>query len=134
MNSHRWLAFMLRAIGLAAMLAVVPVFMPHAWMDAIHAALGLGELPRLPVIVYLSRSLSAMYVFHGGMLWLIAGNLKQYAPLVTYTGVAFVAFGLVALWIDISAGLPWFWIAAEGPFAIAFGAAVLWVQRGIREN
>ena len=107
MNGERMLVLLLRAIAVAASLAVVPVFMPHAWMDACHRGLGLGPLPETPVIVYLTRSLSAMYVFHGGLLWLVAGDLRRYAPLVTYLAAAFTAFGLVTLWIDVHAGLPW---------------------------
>jgi len=131
-RSERILAAALRVIGFSAMLAVVPVFMPHAWMDACHRALGLGPLPELPVIVYLSRSLSAMYVFHGGLLWVAAGDLRRYSVIVTYLGLAFLGFGAVSLWIDVHAGMPWFWIAAEGPFALAFGLVILVLQRRMK--
>jgi hypothetical protein len=128
-KADRALAILLRCIAAAAVLAVVPVFMPHAWMDACHRWLGLGELPERPVIAYLTRSLSAMYVFHGGLLWLVARDVRRYAALVTYLGAAFMAFGAVSLWIDARAGLPWFWIASEGPFGLVLGPAVLLLQR-----
>jgi hypothetical protein len=124
----------LKFIGLAAMLAVVPVFMPHAWMDECHARMGLGTLPEWPIIVYLTRSLSAMYAVHGGLLWLVANDLRRYAPIVTYLGLAFIGFGAASLWIDMRAGLPEFWIASEGPFAILFGLAVLVLQRGLKKE
>lgn len=124
MKPERMLVVLLRAIAVAAALAVVPVFMPHAWMDACHRWLGLGPLPEKPVIVYLTRSLSAMYVFHGGLLWIVAGDVRRYAALVTYLAAAFTAFGIVTLWIDVHAGLPWPWVASEGPLGIAFGVAM----------
>ena len=131
MKGERMLVLLLRAIAVAAALAVVPVFMPHRWMDACHRWLGLGSLDELPVIVYLTRSLSAMYVFHAGVLWVVARDVRRYAAMVTYLAAAFVAFGIVMLWIDIHARLPWPWIAVEGPLAIAFGVAILILQRKV---
>jgi len=131
MKGERMLVLLLRAIAVAAALAVVPVFMPHRWMDTCHRWLGLGSLPELPVIVYLTRSLSAVYVFHAGVLWVVARDVRRYAALVTYLAAAFIAFGSVTLWIDIRAGLPWPWIAGEGPLGIAFGLAMLILQRKV---
>jgi hypothetical protein len=131
MKGERALVLLLRGIAVAAALAVVPVFMPHRWMDECHRWLGLGELPELPVIVYLTRSLSAVYVFHAGVLWIVAGDVRRYAALVTYLAAAFFTFGVVTLWIDIHAGLPWPWIAVEGPLGMVFGLATLILQRKI---
>jgi hypothetical protein len=131
MKSERILVGVLRGIGIAAMLAIVPVFMPHAWMDQIHDWLGLGELPRLPVVVYLTRSLSALYVFHGVVLWFIADDVRRNSRLVTVVGLCFLGFGVVLLWIDVHAGLPWYWIALEGPASLFFGAIILVLQRRI---
>jgi hypothetical protein len=127
-GAERILAAILRFVGAMALLAVVPVFMPHAWMDGCHDALGLGTLPETPIIVYLTRSLSALYAFHGGLMWLVAADLRRYAAVVTYFGCAFLTFGAVILWIDFHAGLPWAWIACEGPFLICYGLAILVLQ------
>lgn len=123
-GAERALVIIVRGIAAAATLALVPVFMPHAWMDACHRMLGLGTLPELPVIVYLTRSLSALYAFHAVVLWVAAADVRRYAGMITYLALAFVAFGAVTLWIDVHASLPWFWIVAEGPFSIVLGAAM----------
>ncbi len=130
-NAECMLVSLLRAIAVLDALAVVAVFMPHAWMDTGHRWLGLGPLPEMPIIVYLTRSLSAMYAFHGGLLWLAARDVRRYAALITYTALACAVFGAVLIWIDLSAGLPWFWRTGEGPFFIAVGLAVLALQRGV---
>ena len=129
MNAEKKLVILLRAIAVAASLAVVPVFMPHAWMNACHGWLGLGALPETPIIAYLTRSLSAMYVFHGGLLWIASQDVRRHAAIVAYVAMALTIFGVVMLWIDIRARLPWFWIVGEGPLTMALGAAMLVAQR-----
>lgn len=129
LRPERILVLMLSMIAAVSMLAAVPVVMPHHAMDACHRALGMGDLPAMPVIVYLTRSVSALYVFHGGLLWLVARDPRRYASLITYLGLAFVVFGIVSLGIDIHARLPWFWIAVEGPLLVVIGLAILGLQR-----
>ena len=133
-NAERILVILLRIIAVAASLAVVPVFMPHAWMDACHHWLGLGTLPETPIIVYLTRSLSAMYAFHAGLLWIVSRDVRRYAAIITYVAMALMVFGAVMLWIDIRAGLPWFWIAGEGPFTFGMGLAILVLQRRVASS
>ena len=128
-RAERILVILLRAIAVAASLALVPVFMPHAWMDAIHCWLGLGTLPETPIIVYLTRSLSAMYAFHAGLLWIVSRDVRRYAALIVYVGLALVVFGAIMLWIDIRAGLPVYWIVGEGPFTSGMGLVLLRLQR-----
>lgn len=124
------LVLLLRAIAVAASLAIVPVFMPHAWMDACHDWLGLGSLPETPIIAYLTRSLSAMYAFHAGLLWIASRDVRRYAAIITYISLALVIFGAIMLWVDVRAGLPWFWIASEGPLTVGMGLAMLLLQTG----
>jgi hypothetical protein len=130
-RAERILVVLLRAIAVLDSLAIVPVFMPHAWMDTGHRWLGLGTLPGTPIIVYLTRSLSAMYAFHAGLLWIASRNVRHYAALITYVALACVVFGTVVVWIDLRARLPWLWIAGEGPFFIGVGLAMLVLQRNI---
>ena len=55
-------AFLLRCLlvfnGVMVLLALPAVFMPTAWMDYFHRDLGLGPLPRGPIVEYLTRSIS----------------------------------------------------------------------------
>ena len=99
--------------------------MPHAWMDACHRGLGLGALPELPILIYLTRSLSALYAAQAALLWLVSGDVRRYGPVVFYVGVAFLVFGAVVLGIDYHAGLPWFWILGEGPVLMLIGFLIL---------
>ncbi len=73
MRTEKILAVVLRVTAGVLLLALAPVFFPQAWMAAINQAAGLGELPDTAIVGYLTRSLSAMYAFHGAGALRIAG-------------------------------------------------------------
>lgn len=122
---ERWLAVLLWAMGVLLLSALVPAFMPFAWMQHIHRELGLGELPHLPITVYLTRSLSLLYAVHGGLLIYVAIDVRRHLPVVKCLGWLAVAFGALMLAIDLAAGLPWPWVLAEGPFIAITGGVVV---------
>jgi hypothetical protein len=122
---ERVLRFLLRYIGTVSLLALVAVFMPYAWMDAIHRALGMGKLPAEPVVGYLARSISLFYALMGGLLLLCSFDLKRHRLVLCYLGAAFAFFGAVMWGVDFIEGMPDYWKHGEGPFVIAFGIVVL---------
>ena len=128
-KSDKVLVLLLRFLGVGSLLALVPVFMPFAWMAATHRWLGLGEMPAAPVVEYLARSLSAFYALVGALCLLVAADLDRYRPLVRSLGVAFALLGLVFLFIDLAAGMPWWWIAAEGPATVVVSAVLVVLAR-----
>ena len=107
------------------LLAALAVVLPTSWMAATHGWLGLGRFPESPLVEYLTRSLSALYVFHGGILLLTASDLARFAPLVRYLGNATLLVGAALLMIDLYAGLPAAWIAIEGPSVMLIGLAIV---------
>ena len=128
-RADKVLVLLLRFLGVGSLLALVPVFMPFAWMAATHRWLGLGEMPAAPVVEYLARSLSAFYALVGALCLLVAADLDRYRPLVRSLGVAFALLGLVFLFIDLAAGMPWWWTAAEGPATVVVSALLCVLAR-----
>jgi hypothetical protein len=122
--SERALRWVLRYLGLVSMLALVAVFMPYTWMDAIHRALGMGPLPSQPVVGYLARSLSLFYALLGGLLWLLAAHPRRHRDVLRYLAGAFIVFGVILFGVDQAEGLPPLWRCAEGPMVIAFGLLI----------
>ena len=101
------LKWLLRLVGGVELFAIPFIVIPVAWMDAVNdRVLGLGPLPNSPITEYLTRTLSAMYALHGAV-------------------VLRVTLGLTVLGIGLSAGLPWWWVAGEGPGIIVGGLLVL---------
>lgn len=132
--AERFLKAFLRFFGGVTACAIFATLLPTDWMDATHAWLGLGPLPRAPLTEYLTRSIAGLYAIHGGMLLLASCEVRRYAPLITYLAIADGLFGFVLIAIDIYAGLPWYWTAAEGPGVIVASAIILPLQAAIRRG
>jgi SAM-dependent methyltransferase len=124
-KSDKVLVLLLRIVGVGSLVALVAVIMPFSWMAAIHRWLGLGEMPTGPVVEYLARSLSAFYALSGAVCLVLASDLERYRPLVRFFGAAVALMSLLALGVDLAAGMPWWWTASEGPGGVVFG---LWMS------
>lgn len=124
------LKLVLRLIGTSSLLALIFVFVPNAWMASIHRDLGLGEMPDTPVVWYLARSTSAIYALLGGLFWTLSLDPPRYRTVLIYLGAALTLFGAILLWVDWSAGLPFFWRVWEGPFLMVVG---LFIFRSSRD-
>lgn len=133
-QAEHWMKIMLRIIGSFSLTAVVFVVVPHSWMNAIHSWLGMGELPATPIIIYLTRSISAIYALLGVLMWTSSYQPARYRSLLRNFGWAIVLFGAALIAIDIQAGLPAFWTWWEGPFTIAFGCAMAYLADTMREH
>lgn len=100
-------------------------------MAVTHEWLGVGRFPDGPIVEYMARSLSAFYAAYGGALWVIAGDLRRYAGVLTYMAVVAIVLGVAIPVVDIAIGMPLYWTLQEGAYALAFGAAILLLQRRV---
>lgn len=132
MHPETILVVLLRLAGGVTVLAFGAMFLPTDWMAATHRWLGLGDFPRTPVVDYLTRSVAALYGFHGALLFLVSGNPVRYLDIVRYVGVMNLLFGVFMLIIDLHAGLPLWWTLGEGPPVSAFGVVVLYLCRSLK--
>jgi hypothetical protein len=128
-RTEKFLQGFLRVIGTAGLLAIPFALMPHDWMDRIHRFLGMGELPAAPIVGYLARSASLFYALLGGLFWVLSYNLRQHLSVLMYIGWALLIFGALLFAFDISEGMPWWWVLAEGPFNILFATTILLLSR-----
>ena len=127
----RLLILLLRFGAVLTMAAFPAMLLPVAWMDGVHQWLGMGPLPRAPVVAYLTRSIAALYGFHGVLLWIVSTDPVRYRPIVSYLAVMNVLFGLMLIAIDLHAGLPALWTALEGPPVVGVGIAIGVLNRSV---
>jgi len=119
---------MLFGIGIVTLGASVSIVMPHRWMAALHVWLGLsGELPDLPITGYLTRSLSAFYVFFGVLFLYLGNRVTQYLQLIHFLAHVGLGLAVVMTWICLAVGLPWWWTVAEAVFLFCYFTA-LWLS------
>ena len=123
------LVFLLRLSGTFTSLAFLAMLLPVAWMDSIHRSMGLGELPRAPVVDYLARSVAALYGFHGALLLLISTDPVKYRTIVWLVSILNIVFGMMLVVIDLHAGMPKSWTLFEGPPLVVFGIVIAWLNR-----
>jgi hypothetical protein len=77
----------------------------------------------------MARSLSVMYAVHGAVVFRLSFDVPRFRPLIPFLGCLHVAVGVVVVGIDLAAGLPWWWVAGEGPGIAVGGALVLALAR-----
>jgi hypothetical protein len=131
-DDHRLLRFILRLFGTSSLFALIFVAAPFGWMDAIHARLGMGELPDAPVVGYLARSTSAFYALFGGLLWVLSFDLVRHRVVLMYLAFAIVGFGVALFAIDSAEGMPVFWRFWEGPMLVALGVTLVVLVRRVK--
>ena len=116
---------LLRVTSLSLMAAVLGVLLPHQVMDWGHQMVGLGPLGPDPMFFYLARSVSGLYAILGFMLWIMAGDIERYRPLLALLGWIATIGGCSIGLIGAAEGLPWYWWAGEGPMTTILGLVVL---------
>ncbi len=115
-------------------MAVFAIFLPTAWMAAIHRWLGLGEFPDAAIAQYLARSVSAFYAMFGGLTILASLDVRRFGPVITYLAVVFMAFGVVITGVDTLAKMPTYWTLFEGPPTFGIGLVILLLNRRVRRD
>ncbi|HET7216696.1 MAG TPA: hypothetical protein VFJ02_01550 [Vicinamibacterales bacterium] len=128
------LVFLLRLAGTITVTAFFAIFLPVDWMASTHARLGLGEFPRAPIVDYLTRTVAALYGFHGVLLLIVSTDPIRYRPIVSFVAVMNVLFGVIVLTVDLHAGLPLWWTVVEGPPIALFGVVLAMLNSTGRVN
>lgn len=103
--------------------------MPFNWMDVVHQRAGLGQLPDVPIVGYLARSLSGFYALHGALLVFLARDVRAYLPVIRFLAIAGIVFGVGMFWLDVVVGMPPAWTLAEGPYVVVLSAVLVWLSR-----
>jgi hypothetical protein len=131
---ERTLALLLNLAGVLVATAFVAMLLPASWMAAAHERIGMGEFPQAPLVDYLTRSIAALYGFHGVLMMIVARDLRRLRPIAVYLGWMNVFFGVFMTAIDLSAGMPSWWTLVEGPPILGFGLLILWLLgSGVRD-
>ena len=134
MNHSRLQSWLLRLTGAMEILAFVAVVMPRWQMETAHRWLGMGEMASGPLLMFMIRQASYIYGMHGVSLWILASNVDRFRPLVILNGISFLFAGPVFFLIDYTAGMPLWWALGDAVGCGFFGAALLWLNLGVKRG
>lgn len=130
-RGEQGLTWILRFGGVVTGSAVFAIFLPDTAMESIHAALGMGALPEAPITLYLTRSLSALYAFHGLILFALSRDVRRYRGVIVAVAWGTLALGVTQIGIDLHAGIPDWWTWVEGPSVVVIGLALITLLRSV---
>ncbi len=116
-------------MGALDLLSLLAVVMPREWHDRAHTLAGLGALPESPIVIYLARSASALYAVYGALLLFLASDVIRHRPVIRFLAWAAQVHALILVGIDWSAGLPVWWLLAEGLGYAGWAGLALWWSR-----
>lgn len=126
-SRERPLVLFLRCLAVLDLCAVGVAFLPDAAIDHLHQLAGLGPFPPDPTAHYLARITGTLYGVHGVLLWLLAIDVRRYAPLIGWLSRLMVAHGVILLLIDLTHARPFWWTLAEGPLLAGLGVGLGWL-------
>lgn len=127
--ADRKLTLAIRANAAVLLLAAGAVFLPTDVMSDFNDRLGLGPFPRAPLVDYLTRSAAACYALHGGMLLLVAADVRRYRPMIRWVYAGHLAFAATLFGIDLYAGMPGWWAVAEAGTIAGVAVGILTLLR-----
>ena len=113
LNLESWLKWLLQIFGGFCVLAIVPFVMPVRWMAAGHEWLGLGVMPEGAVVEYLARGMSAMCAFYGGLLIVLASNVRRFSVLIQFQAVTMIFLASCGAYLGMRAGMPAWWMLSD---------------------
>ncbi len=107
------LPLLLRLLGWICLGALIPLFMPRSALDSGHRLLGLGDFPAAPIAEYLARSVCSLSAFYGGLLLLLARDVRRYVTVIKYQAVAIMVLSAVGIFAGMRAGVPAFFVIGD---------------------
>lgn len=132
--SESWLKLLLRILGGICVLALIPLFVPRSWLDVGHRFLGLGEFPTAPIAEYLARSVSALCAFYGGLLLLLALDVRRFVSIIRYQAVAIMVLSAIGIFAGVRAGVPAYLVIADALGCWVFLLPILILSARIKRD
>ena len=130
MTPERLLIWYLRISALVFMAAAPAVVMPTEWMITIGGWLGL-DVPDVPLMQYLTRSVSALYTAVGITCWRLSCDVQRYLPLLRFTVVLTAVFAVIVAALDVWIPMPASWNIGECVTMLIWTLGLWWLCRRV---
>jgi hypothetical protein len=82
-------------------------------LEAGHQFLKLGQFPTAPIAEYLSRSVSGLCTFYGGLLLVLSRDVHRFISIIRYQAIAIMLLSALGIFAGVRAGVPAFYVVAD---------------------
>lgn len=120
----------LRFLAVLQMLTGGLTFIPNGWLASWHVWLGLGHLPNDAFLRYVVRGGAFVQGAIGILIWIMAGDIVRYRPLILAVGWIYLVSGPAFYLIDSISGMPLFWSLLDAVSCFAVGSIILALSLG----
>ncbi len=111
------------------LLAVLAMAAPWTWLAWAARLNGYEIGETVPLVHYLTRTASGMYVVYGALLWFLSLRPVHHASVIRFLAWVSVLHSVSVLAVDMAVGMPAFWCASEFGGHLAEAAIVLVLLR-----
>ncbi|MBN1292608.1 MAG: hypothetical protein JXB48_12280 [Candidatus Latescibacteria bacterium] len=116
------IALWVTAIG--CLTAVPFIFLPWAAVESIGSWFGVEQLPDTLIAIYFFKVVFGVFGLIGVFFIILARNPLKYGPMLHLGAVGLILFGLLALILGLSIGLPLIVYLGDGLSGLVLGGAV----------
>jgi len=128
---EKLLKLILVLCGIACILGLPGLYIPRSWMAASHEWLGMGPFPDGPLAEYLARLCSGLYAIYGGLVLVMASDVRRFAPLITAQALMILGLASSGFCLAWGTGVPAWWLIGDIVSVVCYCAVVLVLQRRI---
>ncbi len=129
MSPVRQLSVALRVMAGLDMLAVAAMAAPWSWLAWAARLNGYEIGEAVPLVHYLTRTASGMYVVYGALLWFLSLRPVHHASVIRFLAWISVVHSVAVLAVDLTVGMPMFWCASEFGGHLAEAGILLFLLR-----
>lgn len=119
-------SLLLKTAGAISLVTLGAVFAPDYVLGKLHWLLGMGRLPDSVLLRYLGAGGSFVYIVTGILMWMMAGDVVRYRPMIVVSAWITLAAAPIYCYINRHTGMPLWWTLMDSLTCLAFGAALLW--------
>lgn len=113
MSPVRQLSVALRIMAGLDMLAVTAMAAPWSWLSWAAQLNGYEIGETVPLVHYLTRTASGMYVVYGALLWFLSLRPAHHASVIRFLAWTSVVHSAAVLAVDVTVGMPLLWTISE---------------------
>lgn len=119
-------SLLLKTAGAVSLVTLSAVFAPDYVLSQLHWLLGMGKLPDSVLLRYLGAGGSFVYIITGILMWMMAGDVVRYRPMIVLSAWIMLAAAPIYAYINLHTGMPGWWMAMDAMSCLAFGLVLLW--------